>query len=233
MQALIKAPDCFASVMTLLDPHELQNMRSASKAIYKGITKKVMLQCIKSTIDRFAGLHAMPDGAVRFYSPFGKSTFVICKFNDGYQLKQEGFNVHNYDLTSFKKITLDALLHDSGWRMLCLETNVHRVSETSTLSFELNIKDKKPQIAFKIFCFEPPNDPLAGRHERFEKKITYFHDFDFYRRRLNEERPTLLQQLFEAKDKISALESEKTALQTRLANAEAQDRRREEKVTLK
>jgi hypothetical protein len=220
MQALIQAPDCFAAVMTLLDPHELQNMRSASKAIYKGITKKVMLQSIKSTIDRFAGLHAMPDGAVRFYSPFGKSTFVICKFNDGYQLKQEGFNVHNYDLTFYKKVTLDALLYDDVWRMYCLETNVHRVSETSTLTFELNIKDETPKFAIKRFCFKPPDDPLAGRHERFEKKITYFNDFDFYRCRLNEERPTLLQQLFEAKDKISSLESAQQALQTRLTNAE-------------
>ena len=219
MQALIKAPDCFTMVTALLDPRELQYMRCVSKGMYRGITKEVMLQCVKSTMARFTGPHAMPDGAVRFYSTFGHSSYDICKVQSVYQLKQEGFNVQNHDMEFARKIKLDTLLSHS-LRLIGVDADVIGVREVSRLYFEVSIKDAKPQIAITCFRFEPPDGSLAERYERYVKKGAHFHDFDFHRRRLIDQKPTLLQKLFEANDKIRALESETSALKIRLANAE-------------
>ena len=196
MQALIKAPDCFATVMTLLDPRELQNMRSASKEIYKGITKKVMLQCIETTIDRFAGPHAMPDGAVRFYSPFGKSTYDICKtegVQGGYQLKQEGFQTQNYDMgpggENFE-IKLDTLLGDRNSRMTSIHKFAENMHEKTIFNFEVKTNDTNTLRTLARFTFkQPAGSPAPTRGER---NSIFLRDFQFYTRRLNENLPTLL-----------------------------------------
>jgi hypothetical protein len=239
MQALLKAPDCFTMVVALLDPHELQRMRCVSKGIYRGTTKEMMIQCIKSTIARYSGPHAMPNGTVRFYSTFGKSTYDICKIEDGYQLKQEGLPGKKLEINSpaytyyiaYFANKMDHLLSDSSLLLTSIHENVGNMHERTLLGFEVKTEDGKTIYPLIGFTFKQPDGSPAPT--RSDKKMIIFKDLYFYRRRLNEERPTLLQQLFEAKDKISALESEKTALQTRLANTEAQDRRREEKVTLK
>ena len=222
MEALIKAPDCFTMVVALLDPHELQRMRCVSKGIYRGTTKEMMIQCIESTIARFSGPHAMPDGAVRFYSPFGQSTYDICKtegVQGGYQLKQEGFHVQDlYEDTSMDKHKMDHFLRDHSLSVALLSQVVLRSLEITCVWFKATVKDKKVDIASATFHFEAradsPDQPIS------ETGRIHFRDFDFYKYRVNDMKPTLLQQLFEASDKISALESEKTALQTRLANAE-------------
>ena len=222
MEALIKAPDCFTMVVALLDPHELQRVRCVSKGIYRGTTKEMMIQCIKITMARYSGPHAMPDGAVRFYSPFGKSTFDICKtegVQSGYQLKQEGFHVQDlYEDTSMDKHKMDHFLRDHSLSVALLSQVVLRSLEITCVWFKATVKDKKVEIASANFQFEIPADSPDLPNREIEG--ISFRDFDFYKYRVNGMKPTLLPQLFEARDKISALESEKTALQTRLADVE-------------
>ena len=221
LSALIKAPDCFATVMTLLDPRELQNMRSASKEIFKGITKKVMLQCINSTIARYAGPHAMPDGAVRLYSPFGHRPYDIYKVEDEYQLKMHGFKVQKYmeRQGDDSKIKLHTLLSHSSSRL----TNIYFCNlggnEMTHMTFSMNITDTEPKFYDVFFHFDRTDSEESERGDSTRN----FHYGDFtvisrhYEYLLDTHKPTLLQQLFEAKDKISALEQ---ALQTLLADAE-------------
>ena len=222
LSALIKAPDCFASVMTLLDPIELQDMRSVSKEIYKGITKKLMFQSIKSAIARYTGPHAMPDGAVRLYSPLGYSTYDICKVEGVYQLKMKGFHVQNYEMMETQgdnpEIKLDTLLSHSSLRLRNIITYVIKGHETTKLEFMVNIKVTETYFPIACFFFELPDGSSSEKDD--EIKNIHFRDFDFHEYRLFPQKPTLLQQLFEAKDKISALESAQRALQTRLADAE-------------
>jgi hypothetical protein len=226
MQALLKAPDCFTMIVALLDPHELQRVRCVGKGLYRGITKEMMIQCIKSTMARYSGPHAMPDGAVRFYSPFGQSKYDICKTEDGYQLKQEGLPgkkleincpVNNYYIAYFAN-KMDHLLSDSSLLLTSIRENVGNIHERTLLGFEVKTEDGKTIFPLLGFTFEHSDGSPAPT--RSDTKRIFFKDLYFYRNRLNEERPTLLQKLFEANEKISALESEKTALQTRLANAE-------------
>ena len=224
MEALIKAPDCFTMVVALLDPHELQRVRCVSKGIYRGTTKEMMIQCIKITMARYSGPHAMPDGAVRFYSPFGKSTFDICKtegVQSGYQLKQEGFHVQDLERINFAnklEITMDHLLRDRSLHMTLISKAVLERHEITMIWFNATVKDKKVEIASANCQFEIPADSPDLPNREIEG--ISFRDFDFYKYRVNGMKPTLLPQLFEARDKISALESEKTALQTRLADVE-------------
>ena len=215
LSALMKAPDCFATVMALLDPRELQNMRSASKEIYKGITTKVMIQCIKSTIDRYAGPHAMPDGAVRFYSPFGHRPYDIYKVEDEYQLKMHGFKVQKYMEIQGddSEIKLDTLLSHSSSRLRCIIFHISGGNEWTQMLFYTNIKDSERKFAGAGFYFDK-TDNEESEHGDWTKSF-YYGDLSHYEYLLNSWRPTLLQQRFEAKDKISALER---ALKTRLAH---------------
>ena len=219
MQALIKAPDCFATVMALLDPRELQNMRSASKEIYKGITTKVMIQCIKSTIDRYAGPHAMPDGAVRFYSPFGHRPYDIYKVEDEYQLKMHGFKVQKYMEIQGddSEIKLNTLLSHSSSRLVNIDFRNLGGNEWTFMVFYTNIKDSERKYANAGFLFEK-TDNEESEHDDSIKSF-YYGGLDSYEYRLDSDKPTLLQQLFEAKDKISALESAQRALKMRLVDA--------------
>jgi hypothetical protein len=242
MQALSKAPDCFAAVMTLLDPIELQRMRSVSKGMYRGITQEVMLQCIKSTMARYEGPHAMPDGAVRLYSPFGNSKYDFCQVDGGYQLKQEGFHVQNFVymvMNDETEIKLETLLSDSGLRITGIRTETDRCCEKTCVVFkDFNKSDPGLNYAAAHFSFELP---LSGssNQRRDEKKTICFFDCIHYEIRVDQlfeaqakisalESPTpsrtsstlLRLQLFKANEKIKALESAQLDLETRLANVE-------------
>jgi hypothetical protein len=192
-QAFAKAPDCLAMVVAPLSPLELQRLRCVSKDLYREITKEMMLQCIENTIARYAGPHAMPDGAVRFYSTFGQSRYDICKVQGGYQLEQEGFQTQNYDMGSGGEnfeIKLDTLLGDRNSRMTSIHKFADNMHEKTIFGFEVKTNDTNTLRTLARFTFkQPAGSPAPTRGER---NSIFLRDLQFYRRRLNENLPTLL-----------------------------------------
>ena len=218
MQALIKTPDCFTMVATLLSPLELQRMRGASKEGFKAITKDIMLQCIKNTIARYAGPHAMADGVVRFYSAFGQSTFDICRVEEGvYQLKQErefqdkAFDALHWDNPTEPKTSLTTLLGLKGVRLSRVSNYLRDRQETALLCFETNIG-----TAHVFFRFKLPADFLAPAEDEPKRHLLW--DFDLYNLRLSARMPSPLLQIFEVRERVRALEALKAEYQALLTN---------------
>jgi hypothetical protein len=225
MQALMKAPDCFTMVASLLEPHELQHMRCVSKESFRAITKETMLQCIKNTIARYAGPHAMPDGVVRFYSVFGKSVFDICKVEGVYQLKQEGFQVKKLDSVIWDnphgfETTLDFLLSRKGIRLSQSSSFVLDRHETAFLCFEVKTTtDAAPNMAKAFFRFKQPPTASPARPDSETLKHMFW-DFDFYRIRLNAKMPSPLLKIFEINEKTRTVEVLKSEIHTLLTDLE-------------
>ena len=180
---LLKAPDCLA---TVLSPNELQQMRCASKGIKRAITKEVMLHCIQSTIHRYAGPHAMPDGVVRFYSTFGKTAYDICRVEAGYQLR--GLQVHHTfqiartmdTAANFTPSDIDlhtTLLSDRRSRLKNVSKYVLDRRSVTSLGFEVK-EEQEGGSRWYFAMFKGPHDPLAPRHGEAEQ--IFFQCFDFY-----------------------------------------------------
>ena len=182
---LLKAPDCLA---TVLSPNELQQMRCVSKGIHRAITKGVMLQCIQSTIDRYAGPHAMEEGGVvRFYSPFGQTAYDICRVEAGYQLNpglqtlQIAGSMDTAAHFTPSKIDLHAtLLTDRRTRLKNLSQYVLDRRSVTSLGFEVKEQEGKSRWYFAVF--KGPHDPLAPTHGETEQ--LFFQCFDFYANRV-------------------------------------------------
>jgi hypothetical protein len=182
---LLKAPDCLA---TVLSPNELQQMRCVSKGIHRAIAKEVMLQCIQSTIDRYAGPHAMPDGVTtRFYSTFGNTAYDICRVEAGYQLNPGLHTLqiaHRMDTTTntpSPEIELDiTLLSDRRSRLKNVSKYVLDRRSVTSLGFE--VKEEQGESRWYFAVFKGPHDPLAPRHGEAEQ--IFFQCFDFYANRV-------------------------------------------------
>ena len=173
MQAFAKTPDCFSMVAALLEPSELQLMRCVNKSLYRGITKDMMIQCLKSTVTRYSRAYSMPDGAIRIYSTFGHRKYDIYKNQDQaipvYQLNQEGLPVQTFSETTSSN---------------CQELFANKLDNLLSV-----------------------------------RSVSLTH-IDFYRRRMIKMPPSLLQQLFEARDQIGVLKTTQSALQKQLSYAE-------------
>ena len=230
MQAFAKTPDCFSMVATLLEPSELQLMRCVSKSLYRGITKDMMIQCIKGTVTRYSRAYSMPDGAIRIYSTFGQRKYDIYKNQDQtipvYQLNQEGLPVQTFSETTSSNCQelfankLDNLLSVRSVSLTLAANFTSSSMEMTVLNLLiLNVCFKEEEIVQAVLSFSveiPGTTPVQA----ISQNIVLFKDIDFYRRRMIKMPPSLLQQLFEARDQIVVLKTTQSALQKQLSNAE-------------
>ena len=145
-----------------------------------------MLHCIQSTIHRYAGPHAMPDGVTtRFYSTFGETAYDICRVEEeGYQLNP---GLHNFQIArtmdtaaNFTPSDIDlhtTLLSDRRSRLKNVSKYVLDRRSVTSLGFE--VKEEGGSRRYYYFAiFQGPHDPLAPRHGEAEQ--IFFQCFDFY-----------------------------------------------------